>query len=341
MDTVTLTNRHGIHVTLNPLGACWTSCVLPLSGGPREILLGSSDLATMLAGSSYLGASVGRYAGRIANARFAGHALATNQFPHILHGGPEGFSRQRWQPGPSPALAEVLPATGQTLRLHLHSADDDQGFPGNLDVEVIYQLADDDSLTITYLARTDAPTPCNITSHAYFNLNGGDGDDGLNQWLQIHASRYQPVGADGIPDAPPHPVDGTGFDFRTGKRIGTDILRDADQQKVHGYDHSFLLDDDSDTAVRTDQGVTLNRAAELHAADDRARLAIWTNQPALHLYTGQHLAGTPKRDGSAYASHAGIALESQYPPDSPSHGQAILQPGELYRHVIRCEFDYA
>ena len=220
MDTVTLTNRHGIHVTLNPLGACWTSCVLPLSGGPREILLGSSDLATMLAGSSYLGASVGRYAGRIANARFAGHALATNQFPHILHGGPEGFSRQRWQPGPSPALAEVLPATGQTLRLHLHSADDDQGFPGNLDVEVIYQLADDDSLTITYLARTDAPTPCNITSHAYFNLNGGDGDDGLNQWLQIHASRYQPVGADGIPDAPPCAVNGTGFDFRTGKRIG-------------------------------------------------------------------------------------------------------------------------
>ena len=81
MDTITLTNRHGIHVTLNPLGACWTSCVLPLSGGPREILLGSSDLATMLAGSSYLGASVGRYAGRIANARFAGHALATNQCP--------------------------------------------------------------------------------------------------------------------------------------------------------------------------------------------------------------------------------------------------------------------
>ena len=108
MDTVTLTNRHGIHVTLNPLGACWTSCVLPLSGGPREILLGSNDLATMLAGSSYLGASVGRYAGRIANARFAGHALATNQFPHILHGGPEGFSRQRWQPGPSPALAARL-----------------------------------------------------------------------------------------------------------------------------------------------------------------------------------------------------------------------------------------
>lgn len=416
-DDVTLTNRQGMRVTISPLGATWTSCVLPLADGAREVLLGSHDTAAMLAGASYLGASVGRYAGRIAGARFAGHALAANQPPHILHGGPQGFSRRRWDVVPAQAsLAGPLPAntgcitttahTGkapgdsvsggssprgpvpggstpgapspagaspQTLHLQLHSPDGDQGFPGNLDAEVIYQLDDDNSLTITYLARTDAPTPCNLTSHAYFNLNGSDGDDGLNQWLRIHASHYQPVGADGIPDAPPCPVlarsDSTpaqpdaipakpdsipaqpdaipaqpdsvtatlhvsAFDFREGKWIQRDFLKDAEQQKVGGYDHSFLLAQDP---TRENP---LRLAAELRSADGRVRMTLGTNQPALHLYTGQYLAGTPKRDGqSTYANLAGIALESQYPPDSPSHGHAILQPGTLYRHVIRFAFD--
>lgn len=432
---LSLINRQGMRITVSPLGATWTSCILPLADGPREVLLGSHDVATMLAGGSYLGASVGRYAGRIAGARFAGHSLAANQPPHILHGGPQGFSRRRWEvisagaPGagnqhqqlqspdgdqtlypqspdggrtlrpqspdrnPTLCLHPQSPAGNQTLRLHpqspdgdqilhlrLHSPDGDQGFPGNLDAEVIYRLDDDNSLTITYLARTDAPTPCNLTSHAYFNLNGGDGDDGLNQWLRIDASHYQPVGADGIPDAPPRAVDVSppAFDFREGKWLQRDFLQDAEQQKVRGYDHSFLLahaeahhgllhgersrsaqhpthhappchaqpgderpDPPTPGRVQLHVEPPLRLAAELRSADGRVRMTLATNQPALHLYTGQYLAGTPKRDGhSTYASLAGIALESQYPPDSPGHGEAILQPGTLYRHMIRLTFDF-
>lgn len=316
-----LVNRRGIRVCINPLGATWRSCQVPVAGGLREILLGSRDLATMLAGGGYLGACIGRYAGRIAQARFNGHQLDINQPPHCLHGGQGGFSRRLWQV--VPALSDARQVT-----LRLSSPDGDQGFPGTLDVQASYRLDDDDSLTISFAALSDAPTPCNLTSHAYFNLNGGDGDDGLNQQLQIHARRYQPVGPDGIPDAPPAPVAGTGFDFQAAKMLSADYCHDVQQQQAGGYDHSFLLDNDGAMAL----------AAELQSADGLVGLRLHTNQPALHLYTGNYLAGIEKRDGSAYANNAGIALESQHPPDSPSRGEAILHPGEVYLHTTRIEF---
>lgn len=410
-DPVKLVNRHGLAIRIHPLGAAWISCQVPLADGPREILLGSRDLPAMLAGGSYLGATVGRYAGRIANARFEDHLLAANQPPNILHGGPHGFSRKRWQlvsapsqtaestPTPFPATSQArtmppAPDAGafaastclspasqpvddagasrlQRCVLRLKSPAGDQGFPGNLMAEVSYQLDDDNTLTISFTATTDAATPCNLTNHAYFNLNGGDGDNGLAQYLTIHASHYQPTGSDGLPDSAPRAVAGTSFDFREPKRVDADFMGDADQQKVAGYDHSFLLDAALDASSRDRSDVTaavdardavhehdapetqrlpdsatttsagpLQLAAELRAADQRVGIKLFTNQPALHLYTGQYLADTEKRDGTPYANMAGLALESQYPPDSPSHGRAILQPGQTYRHVIRYQFDF-
>lgn len=319
-----LTNRAGLRIGINPLGATWTSCQLPLADGQRrELLLGSRDLAAMLAGGSYLGATVGRYAGRIAHGRFAGHALDLNQPPHCLHGGSQGFSRRLWS-----IVQDDRVDDGHLIRLRLLSPDGDQGFPGNLGAEACFLLSEDNSLSITFTATADAPTPCNLTSHAYFNLDGGDGDDGLAQQLQLAASRYQPVGADGIPDGKPLPVAGTGFDFRQMKPLDQDFLKDAGQQQVGGYDHSFLLDA---PGMR-------EAAAELRSADGQVRVLIFSDQPALHLYTGQYLAGTEKRDGGHYQNLAGIALESQFPPDSPSRGQAILQPGDTYRHCIRYVF---
>lgn len=316
-----LENRHGLRITLHPLGASWLSCRIPLADGEREILLGSRDHARMIAGGSYLGASVGRYAGRIAHARFADRPLAANQPPHILHGGEGGFSRRLWQ---------IVSTDAQHAAFRLHSADGDQGFPGNLEADVRYALDDRNTLTITYRARTDAPTPCNLTNHAYFNLNGGNGDNGLDQHLQILAEQYQPVTSDGIPDRSPQSVAGTGFDFRHGKTIARDYLKDPDQQRVGGYDHSFLLANPGAPQL----------AARLQSQDRRIRLNLHTDQPALHLYTGQYLGGTEKRDGSAYANCAGIALESQYPPDSPSRGQAILRPNDTYTHTIIYHFQY-
>lgn len=326
---LTLRNRRGITIGLHPLGATWTSCRLPLPDQVREVLLGSRDVVSMLLeGGSYLGASVGRYAGRIAQARFGDNVLDANQPPHILHGGRQGLARQLW-------TLDSADAHQATFRIF--SPAGDQGFPGNLNATAQYRLDDDDSLTIVYSATTDAPTPCNFTNHAYFNLNGGDGDDGLAQVLQIHADRYQPVGTDGIPDAAPRAVEGTGFDFRQPKRLDADFLRDVDQQKVKGYDHSFLLGEAPSDAST---GAALQLAAELCSADGRVSLQVHTDQPALHLYTGQYLGGTEKRDGSHYADLAGVALESQFPPDSPSHGRAILLPGQTYRRTTRFDFRF-
>ncbi|MDO4637470.1 MAG: hypothetical protein Q4B13_07985 [Lautropia sp.] len=361
----TFQNKNGVCVSVHLLGATWTSCQVPVNGQMRELLLGSRDIAAMLAGSSYLGASIGRYAGRIAGAEFSGHALDANQPPNTLHGGRHGLSRRLWQiqaisccdgltdiaPASLPRLTPDLGCRGMTLQIN--SPAGDQGFPGHLLARVHYLLADDDSLTILYTATTsDAPTPCNFTNHAYFNLNGGDGDNGLAQFLTIPAHHYQPVGADGIPLMSPRPVDGTGFDFRQGKWLDKDFLRDPDQRLVGGYDHSFLLSgasgqssaDPSATMPPITTGditsVTLQPAASLRSADGRVTVEIHTNQPAIHLYTGQYLQNTEKRDGSAYANLAGIALESQYPPDSPHHGRAILQPGDTYCHIIRYTFRY-
>ena len=326
---LTLRNRRGITIGLHPLGATWTSCRLPLPDQMREVLLSSRDVVAMLLeGSSYLGASVGRYAGRIAQARFGDNVLDANQPPHILHGGRQGLARQLW-------TLDSADAHQATFRIF--SPAGDQGFPGNLNATAQYLLDDDDALTIVYTATTDAPTPCNFTNHAYFNLNGGDGDDGLAQVLQIHADRYQPVGTDGIPDAAPRAVEGTGFDFRQPKRLDADFLRDVDQQKVKGYDHSFLL---GEAPSATSTGTALQLAAELRSADGRVSLQVHTDQPALHLYTGQYLGGTEKRDGSHYADLAGVALESQFPPDSPSHGRAILLPGQTYRRTTRFAFRF-
>ncbi|MDO5090484.1 MAG: galactose-1-epimerase [Cardiobacteriaceae bacterium] len=316
-----LENRHRLRITLHPLGASWLSCQIPLAGETREILLGSADLAAMLAGGSYLGASIGRYAGRIAHACFGEHPLDANQPPHILHGGRQGFSRRLWHTRETGAQHAIFT---------LESPHGDQGFPGNLHAEAHYHLDEHNRLTLTYRAHTDAPTPCNLTNHAYFNLNGGDGDNGLDQHLQIAADHYQPVASDGIPSRPPQPVAGSGFDFRNPKAIARDYRHDPEQQPTGGYDHSYLLPHPGQPQL----------AARLQSADRRITLELHSDQPALHLYSGQYLAGTPKRHGGHYSANAGIALESQYPPDSPSHGRAILHPGDTYTHTIIYHFIY-
>lgn len=307
----------GIRIAVSPFGATWLSCV----AAGREVLLGSDDVRGMAQGGSYLGSTVGRYAGRIAGACWQGHVLDANQPPHTLHGGSGGFSRRLWQ---------VEDHGARHLVLRLVSAAGDQGFPGTLTATASYALIDAQTVEIRYLAQTDAPTPCNLTNHAYFNLNGGDGDDGLAQDLRIHAASFQPVDRRGIPVGAPHPVAASSFDFRAFKRVAHDWLGDDEQRAQGGYDHSFLLNNHGELAI----------AAELRAADGRVSLALFTNQPALHLYGGQYLAGTRRRDGGVYDACAGIALESQYPPDSPTRGAAILLPGARYEHIIRYRFDF-
>ncbi|QXN62613.1 galactose-1-epimerase [Serratia fonticola] len=319
----TLKNAAGMTVTLMDWGATWLSALLPLkSGEQRELLLGCQTPQDYLHQGAYLGATVGRYANRIAHASLnidgKPHPLIANQGEHQLHGGPNGFHARRWQ---------IVKQDEQQVVYQLHSPDGDQGFPGNLDVTLTYRLTADHRLEIEYQAQTDRACPVNLTNHAYFNLDGA-GHDARQQRLQLFADRYLPVDGDGIPSAELTAVAGTGMDFRQPKTLQQDLLRDRDQQRVKGYDHAYLLHD-------TCHGLA-SPAAHLWSADGKVAMTVFTTAPALQLYSGNYLGGTPARDGGSYQNYAGIALESEFLPDSPNHPEwpqpdCWLEPGQRYQ----------
>ncbi|KEY57453.1 galactose-1-epimerase [Serratia sp. DD3] len=327
----TLRNSGGMTITLMDWGATWLSAVLPLkSGEKRELLLGCQSPEQYLHQSAYLGATVGRYANRIANAKLliAGktYPLIANQGPHQLHGGPGGFHARRWQ---------IVAQDEQHIVYQLHSPHGDQGFPGNLDVTLTYRLTDDHRLEIEYQAQTDRTCPVNLTNHAYFNLDGA-GQDARQQRLQLFADSYLPVDSEGIPCADLTPVTDTGMDFRQPKTIQQDLLRDRCQQRVKGYDHAYLLS-------RSCQ-VLSNPAAHLWSADGQVKMTLFTTAPAIQFYSGNYLAGTPARDGGSYDIYAGVALESEFLPDSPNHPEwpqpdCWLQPGQRYQSATHYQFE--
>lgn len=326
----TLRNAQGMVATFMDWGATWLSARVPMpNGSVREALLGCEKPADYLHQDAYLGATVGRYANRIANAALTrtGTQLAANQPPHQLHGGPQGFSHRRWQ---------IVSQAPQEVTYQIDSPDGDQGFPGNLIATVHYRLEDDNTLSIAWQATVDKPCPVNLTNHAYFNLDAVHGDARQHQ-LQLMAQRYLPVDSAGIPARDLTPVSGSSFDFRQPKTLAQDFLADADQQAVKGYDHAFLLDAAGDAS---------QTAARLTSADGKLQLTVETSAPALQLYSGNYLAGTPARERDAYQAFNGIALESEFLPDSPNHSDwpqpdCWLQPGQRYQCITRYRFTAA
>ncbi|MGM3174794.1 galactose-1-epimerase [Dickeya lacustris] len=324
-----LQNRHGMHVTLMDWGATWLSCQLPLSEDEtREVLLGCQP-GQYPHQSAYLGASVGRYANRIAHATLQqGNsviALHANQGTHQLHGGPQGFHARRWR---------IVEQQADQVIYQLSSPDGDQGFPGALTAHVHYQLTEQNALEIEYQAVVDKPCPVCLTNHAYFNLDGSISDVRQHR-LQLMADYYLPVGSDGIPLYGLRDVTASSFDFRQPKTLQQDFLADADQRAVGGYDHAFLLHRNGDAQT--------SPVASLWSADSRVQMQVYTSAPALQLYTGNFLAGTPSREGGCYENHAGVALESEFLPDSPNHPDwpqpdCWLTPGKHYRALTRYAF---
>ncbi|MEM6050855.1 galactose-1-epimerase [Erwinia sp. P7711] len=321
----TLRNAGGMVVTFMDWGATWLSARVPMKDGRvREALLGCATPSDYLKQTAYLGATVGRYANRIANATFSREGktwpLAANQGPHQLHGGPQGFHNRRWQ---------IVRQAEQEVEYQLDSPDGDQGYPGNLLVTLLYRLEDDNTLTIQYHATTDQACPVNLTNHAYFNLDAQHGD-ARGHKLQLHADRYLPVDSEGIPNAALKAVAGTSFDFRQPKTVAEEFLQDEDQRAVKGYDHAFLLNTQEETEP----------AAELWSEDGQLQLTVFTSAPALQFYSGNYLQGTPAREQGVYTAFQGIALESEFLPDSPNHPEwpqpdCWLKPGESYQSVTR------
>jgi aldose 1-epimerase len=327
---ITLGGANGLSLTVMDIGATWISCRVPLADGSiREVLLGHPTPADYLTEPGYLGAIIGRYANRIAGARFMldghTHRLTPNEGPHQLHGGPEGFNRRRWR---------VAGQSASHVRFALASPAGDQGFPGALDASVEYRIERPDTLSITLEADVGAPCPVNLTSHAYFNLDAAHHDASSHR-LRIAAANYLPIGRDLIPTGEIAPVEGTPFDWRAPRPIGERLHEVPQQQIAKGYDHCFVLEQACANAAIP--------AAELQSSDARLTMSLYTSYPGLQFYSGNHLDQTRARDGKPYAPHAGIALEPQYFPDSPNHPEwpqpsSILRPGERRTHVIRIRF---
>ncbi len=326
----TLKNSHGIEARIMTYGASIVSLKTPdRNGHLQNIVLGFSTLDPYLAGVPYYGATVGRYANRIARARFAldgkTYALNANDGPNSLHGGARGFDKRIWR--------ATVDTAHNSIALTYMSADGEEGFPGQLTARVTYRLHEDDSLSIEYAATTTAPTPLNLANHSYFNLSGEPSRTILEHTLSINADKFTPVDATLIPTGELRPVAGTPFDFRAEAVIGSRIdADDAQLQLGHGYDHNWVLN--------AKRGEALRFAARLSDPASGRVLEVFTTQPGLQFYSGNFMDGKPAGRGSVYNHRTGLCLETQHFPDAPNQAafpNTILRPGETYsqRTVLR------
>lgn len=325
----TLRNQAGVVVTMMDWGATLLSCRVPMrDGSVRETLLGCPSPEHYLEQSAFLGATVGRYANRIANSQYTHEGktvtLVPSQGANQLHGGPQGFDKQRWR---------ILRLNESEVLYSIDSLDGDQGFPGNFRATALYQLTGDNRIRIQFTAWCDKTCPVNLTNHAYFNLDPQPGDIREHQ-LQLLADQYLPVDANGIPRRGLADVANTSFDFRTPKTIGAAFLSDADQQAVNGYDHAWLLNARGDAS---------QVAAQLWSADRRLKMSVYTSAPALQFYSGNFLGGTLAREQGEYQNWQGLALESEFLPDSPNHPEwpqpdCFLKPQQEYTSVTEYQF---
>jgi len=327
---IVLGTAPGPVLTLLDLGATVQSLEVTCGDGVRrDVVLGQPSPADYLESGDYLGGTIGRYANRIAGGHFrlddVDVVVGTHDRGNSLHGGPDGFDRRVW---------DVAEHSDTCARLTLTSPDGDQGFPGTLHAETTFDVVDD-AVKVSFVATTDAPTIVNLTSHAYFNLDGvgaGTVDDHL---LVVEADDYTPVDRTGIPLGGHAPVARTAFDFRTPTPIGP-ATRSGEEQVTwaRGIDHNFVV-----------RGSGLRRAAVLTSPRTRTELALLTDQPGLQVYTGNFLDGSlTSRAGGRHRQGDGIALEPQLFPDTPNRpdfGSAVLRPGETYRSTLVWSFSAA
>jgi aldose 1-epimerase len=319
----TLTNGCGMTVCVSDFGGIISALHVPdRDGVPGDVVLGFDSVEPYCGESAYFGALIGRYANRIAGARYSAqgvtHALDQNDGANHLHGGALGFHKVLWQAEPF----ESGPAVG--LRLRYTSRDGEQGYPGNLQVTVSYTLTQGNELIVQYHAVTDRATPVNLTQHSYFNL--ACGGTILEHELSMPAAHYTPVDPGLIPLPAHAAVAGTPFDFRQAKAIGARIMEDDLQlARGRGYDHNFVLD------KVTPKGLGL-AATVCDPASGRV-LDILTQEPGLQFYSGNFLDGTLQGKGRSYGRRSGFCLEPQHFPDSPNRPDfpdTMLQPGQEY-----------
>jgi aldose 1-epimerase len=300
------------------------------NGKLDDVVAGYDTLDQYIAASPYFGAIVGRYANRIAHGRFQldgkTYSIPKNNGDNALHGGIRGFDKVVW----------TAKQIQDGIELTYVSKDGEEGFPGTLTTLVRYTL-DGGALRIEYSATTDKDTVLNLTNHSYFNLAGQGKGEVLGHVVKIDASRMVPVDAGLIPTGELKPVEGTAFDFRKPHAIGERIDADDEQLRLgKGYDHAFVLDH---------REGRLSEAAEVYEPTTGRILRVLTTEPAVQLYTGNHLDGTNTgKEGRVYKPRFAFCLETEHFPDSPNHAgfpTTELKPGQKFHSMTVFEFSAA
>jgi aldose 1-epimerase len=331
VELFTLKNSGGMTVQITNYGGRVVDLWIPdKAGNFEDVVLGYATLDGYLHSNEiYFGTLIGRYGNRIGNGTFtlndSVYTLAKNNGPNHLHGGINGFNNVVW---------DAVLSDENTLLLSYLSPDGEEGYPGKLQVNVTYELTDDNALRIDYKAVTDKPTPVNLTHHSYFNLKGAGEGDINDHIMQINAAYYTPVDSGLIPTGEIAPVEGTPFDFRTPTAIGARINEDNQQLKYGlGYDLNWVLQP-------TDTALTL--AAKVVEPLSGRTLEVYTNEPGLQFYGGNFLAGKDTgKNGKVYAYRGAFCLETQHYPDSPNKREfpsTILEPGQEYYSICIYKF---
>lgn len=328
----TLMNNLGYSVSILNYGGIICELKVPDKNGKVEnIVLGHNDISKYeenAPNAPYFGCVVGRTAGRISNAEFTinqtTYKLAKNNGNNTLHGGIKGFNSVIW------SVEEIIEDNCIGLSLSYLSKHLEEGYPGNLDIEIIYKWNDENKLIIRYLAKTDQETPITLTNHSYFNLSGNLSSTILDHYLKINADQFVKIREDAIPYDIRN-VEGTAFDFRAGKEIGKDINKDEEQIIYgKGYDHPFILNKTNEPQI------TL-----IHKNSGR-KLTITTDEKCVVCYTGNYLTSEVKvYDNISTQQRGGICLETQYYPDSLNFSlvpSKTIKPNETYKQTTIYEF---
>ncbi|WP_064198214.1 MULTISPECIES: aldose epimerase family protein [Emticicia] len=333
VDLYTLRNSNGMEVQITNYGGIITNLTAPDKKGKyANVTLACDSLKGYLKGVPYFGALIGRFGNRIAKGKFTlegkEYTLATNNRPNALHGGRKGFDKVLW-------TATPIDAAEPQLKLNYTAADGEEGYPGKLDVEVIYTLQKDNSLKIDYKATTDKTTVVNLTNHTYFNLSADASKDILDHELTLAADKLVPVDATLIPTGELTAVAGTPFDFTKPHKIGERIndANDAQIKYGKGYDHCWAF---------TDASNKLKNVASVYEATTGRVMEVFTTEPAIQFYSGNFLDGSAIVKGGVPAKfRSGFCLETQHYPDSPNQPNfptTVLKPNETYRTTTVYKF---
>ena len=326
-DLYVLKNRDGLEMTVTNFGARVVEFFAPdREENFEDIVLGHNNIDKYVnfTGERFLGATIGRFGNRIAGGKFTldsiDYQLTINDGPNSLHGGVKGFDRIVWD------TKQVNP---QKLEFTYLSEDGEQGYPGNLDVKMTYELTDDNEFVVTHHATTDKRTIINLTHHSFFNLHGAGNGTINDHELMLNADKFTPVDEVLIPTGEQLPVEGTPMDFRNPTLIGDRVNAEYQQLKYgSGYDHNWIL--------KRKTLKELELAATVYEPESGRFMEVFTTEPGIQFYGGNFFDGEPGKNEKKYEHRASLALETQHFPDSPNHPDfpsTILSPGEEYEHT--------